>query len=149
MNSNIFNVIQADLFKDDNNQHWIADKKINQRIWDAETVKLNIPTVFGEPVVNSSGDSIDSVVERSLFRFLDHGNGLDYTSLKHNYWNKYADIILNYKQVRLKFILTPIQIKDFRFDYPIYLNQYGRYFFVKKINNWDVNKVTEIDLIVL
>ena len=150
-NSNdTFDVIQADLFKYDKD-NWVADKKINQRICikNKYGVDLKMASVFGEPVVNSSGDSIDSVVERSLFRFLDHYNGLDYTSLKHNYWNKYADIMLNYKQVRLKFILTPMQIKNFRFDYPIYLNQYGRYFFVKKINNWDVNKIIEIDLIVL
>lgn len=145
-----FNVIQADLFKYDKD-NWVADKKINQRICikNKYGVDLKMASVFGEPVVNSSGDGIDSVVERSLFRFLDHDNGLDYTSLKYNYWNKYEDIILNYKQVRLKFILTPLQLREFRFDYPIYLKQYGRYFFVKKINNWDVNKITEIDLIVL
>ena len=151
MNSTVFNTIHADLFKTDNNANFVADKKINQRICikDTETVKINMPSVFGEPVVDQDGNPIDISQDRDIYKFLDHDNGLDYTSLKHNYWNKYADIILNYKQVRLKFILTPIQIKDFRFDYPIYLNQYGRYFFVKKINNWDVNKVTEIDLIVL
>ena len=151
MNSTVFNTIHADLFKTDNNANFVADKKINQRICikNTETVKINMPSVFGDPVVDQDGNPIDISQGRDIYRFLDNDNGLDYTSLKHNYWNKYADIILNYKQVRLKFILTPMQIKNFRFDYPIYLNQYGRYFFVKKINNWDVNKVTEIDLIVL
>ena len=149
-----FDTIQANIFTQNNDSQWIKTNEINQRICikDNEKVTLNVPALFGEPneyVVDNIGNPIEMLVNRDIFKFLNSGKGLDYTSLKANYWVAYSDILNNYKQVRLKFILTPLQIRDFRFDYPIYLKQFGRYFFVKKINNWDVNKVTEIDLIVL
>ncbi|MFZ4412454.1 MAG: hypothetical protein ACOYOV_05160 [Bacteroidales bacterium] len=119
---------------------------IKQRICKLETKSMNfaVQSIFGEPTGISSGS-----VNRSVLRFEDAGNGLTYDELISTYWAKYAEVMYKFKQSKLKFILSPIQISQFRFDIPIYLKQYSRYFFVKRINSWEANKIVEIDLIVL
>ena len=119
---------------------------IKQRICKQETKSMNfaVQSIFGEPTGIASGS-----VNRSVLRFEDAGNGLTYDELVSEYWEKYAEVMYKFKQTKLKFILSPIQISQFRFDIPIYLKKYSRYFFVKRINNWEANKIVEIDLIVL
>lgn len=119
---------------------------VKQRICKIETKSMNLAmqSVFVEPTGIASG-----LINRQVYRFEDSGLGLTYDELITAYWTKYSEVMNTFKQARLKFILSPSQVSLFRFDTPIYLRQYGRYFFVKRINNWETNKVVEIDLIVL
>lgn len=133
-----------DLYELSNNSYNL--KSITQRICIPQNLDLNytIDSVYGESTGGAGGD-----ITVNVYTFENSGAGLMYEELANSYWEAYMSIINKYKQMKLKFILPVSEINKFRFDYPIYLSQYGRYFFVKRINNWEVNKVVEIDLIVL
>lgn len=61
----------------------------------------------------------------------------------------YADMLNNSFVIDAKFILLPTDVADFDFFRPIYLKQYGRYFFVNDIKNFVENKPTEVTLIAI
>ncbi|MFZ4401982.1 MAG: hypothetical protein ACOYO1_18275 [Bacteroidales bacterium] len=109
-----------------------------------ESINLGMATAYGEPTGIAPG-----ITSRHVHRFENDGNGLIYDDLIQNYWQEYSGVINKFKQCKLKFILPPKEIINFKFDIPIYLQQYSRYFFVKKINNWQPNTIIEVDLILL
>ena len=70
-----------------------------------------------------------------------------------------ADIMANYqgiidtvqqvKVLKAKFILTTIDILTFSPYTPVFLKQYGHYFYVNKISQWETGKLCEVELIQL
>ena len=66
--------------------------------------------------------------------------------------SNYADIIDTMQAVRVvtaKFNLTPVDILNFDQFTPIFLRQYGRYFYVNKISNWEAGKLCDVELLQL
>jgi len=48
---------------------------------------------------------------------------------------------------QVEFNLNPIDINKFNPKIPIYLDYYGAYFYVNKINNYETGKLTKCDII--
>lgn len=143
LSGNIWGMCKFSLFEKQENGKY-KTTNIKQRICMGidKNMNLSVQSVFGEATGISSG-----AVQRKVYCF--EGSNMTYDELVSLYWNKYSEIMNKFKQTKLKFILTPVQISQFRFDRPVYLKQYARYFFVKRINNWEANKIVEVDLIVL
>ena len=70
-----------------------------------------------------------------------------------------ADILANYQPlidtlqqvvlIKVKMILSAVDILNFDQFVPIYLRQYGRYFYVNKISNWESGKACDVELLQL
>lgn len=70
-----------------------------------------------------------------------------------------SDILANYSQlisvlqevvlVKIKMMLTPLDIYNFDQFTPIYLKQFGRYYYVNKIKDWEVGKLCTVELLQL
>jgi hypothetical protein len=64
----------------------------------------------------------------------------------------YADLISTMEKVVVitaEFLLSAIDIKNFSPFVPVYLRQYGRYFYVNKIQDWEDGKVCKVELVQL
>lgn len=64
----------------------------------------------------------------------------------------YSDLISmlqNTLILKAKFVLSPVDIITFDNIVPIYLQQYGRHFYVNKISNWEIGKTCEVELLQL
>lgn len=70
-------------------------------------------------------------------------------------WNYYIDahypniitLLENQKVLKVNMFLNVLDIYKFNFFSRIYLEQYGSYFYLNKINNWQKDKVVEVELI--
>ena len=70
-----------------------------------------------------------------------------------------SDILANYSQlinvlqevvlIKIKMMLTPLDIYNFDQFTPIYLKQFGRYYYVNKIKDWEVGKLCTVELLQL
>lgn len=70
------------------------------------------------------------------------------TKVLPNYIGRLKDDILNrYKKLTAYFALTPADIEDIDLFTPVWLEQYGYYFYIAKINNFIAGKLTKVDLI--
>ncbi len=67
-----------------------------------------------------------------------------------NYYNRLAyDILKQCRVLEAYFLLTDLDVKEFDFSIPIYLNQTGRYYYVNKISNYISGQKTKVTLIQL
>jgi hypothetical protein len=73
--------------------------------------------------------------------------GLKFERLLKSYYKTYAAAIRKPKLVKENFLLDPEDIAGFDFEIPVYLKQYGQYFFVKKINNYISGKTCLVELL--
>lgn len=72
------------------------------------------------------------------------------TYLLDNYYNRLTyDILQQCRVVEAYFLLTDLDVKEFDFSIPIYLNQTGRYYYVNKISNYISGQKTKATLIQL
>ena len=63
------------------------------------------------------------------------------------YYGSLQSILRNAKILTLKFNLSIIDIANLDFYTPIYLGQYGSYFYINKINNYVLGQLTSVELI--
>lgn len=78
------------------------------------------------------------------------GSGLDYSfDLINTFMSGYASVIEHGRKLTLTFRLNSIDLHEFDFTVPVWLSQFNRYFFVKKINNWDDGIDCQVELIQL
>lgn len=66
--------------------------------------------------------------------------------------SKYTSLIetlQSVKLIRLKMLLSVLDIYTFDQFTPIFLRQYGRYFYVNKISNWEAGKLCDVELLQL
>jgi hypothetical protein len=138
--------------------HLTQLKIINWEIQTNGTYKVSTPTpritqleaaTINLTQVGVYGETVGASAITQLLRFENSGSGLLYADLIAAHWTDYANTIEKFKQTKLKFILQPQDIVGLRFDVPVYLEQYNRYFFIKKIINWQQNTITEVELIIL
>lgn len=59
------------------------------------------------------------------------------------------DTVQQVKVLKAKFLLTTIDILNFSPYTPVFLKQYGHYFYVNKISQWETGKLCEVELIQL
>ncbi|MDR1544951.1 MAG: hypothetical protein LBS50_11240 [Prevotellaceae bacterium] len=64
-----------------------------------------------------------------------------------NYYNSFIDIFNKYKKLTVKMALTVQDIEEFNQLKPVYLEQFGSFFYVNKIRNFVANRLTEVELI--
>jgi len=63
------------------------------------------------------------------------------------HYGQLVNLFDNMEVVKVKMKLSVVDIYQFDFFKRIYLEQFGSYFFVNKITNWEKNKLTEVELI--
>lgn len=66
--------------------------------------------------------------------------------------SKYTSLIAtlqSVKLIRLKILLSVLDILNFDQFTPIFLRQYGQYFYVNKISNWEAGKLCDVELLQL
>lgn len=85
------------------------------------------------------------------FRFKGHypGAGLDYSFDLSSFFVGYRNSIETGKKLVLKFRLNSIDLHEIDYTIPVWLSQFNRYFFVKKISGWDAGVNCEVELIQL
>jgi len=72
-----------------------------------------------------------------------------YSYVVDNYYKLIGNVISQAKVLTATFNLTSLDISNFDFAKLYYIEQLGGYFFVNKINNWQANKLTEVEIIKL
>ena len=70
-----------------------------------------------------------------------------------------TDILTNYSSlisvlqevvlIKIKMLLTPLDIYNFDQFTPVYLRQFGRYYYVNKISDWEAGKLCNVELLQL
>lgn len=115
-------------------------------VYDCKKLTFNYKNIYNE-------DSFDKTIElRKAFRFIGdyHGAGLDYSfDLIPTFFAGYESVIQSGKKLVLKFRLNSIDLHEFDYTIPIWLSQFNRFYFVKKITNWDIGVDCEVELIQL
>ena len=67
-----------------------------------------------------------------------------------SYYVALAEYLLQRIQVLKEMVwLTPLDIQHFDHRKPVYLSKYGCCFYVNKINNYQPNKLTEVELVTI
>lgn len=66
--------------------------------------------------------------------------------IKNNY-QPLIDTLQRVEVLNVKMLLTAIDIQDFNPYIPIYLRQYGAYYYVNKISEWEEGKPCEVELL--
>jgi len=67
--------------------------------------------------------------------------------LKSTYYTEFINILKKTKVIIGFFMLTPADIQDFDFRIPIFVYQFGGYFYVNKIDSWVKGIPTKVELI--
>jgi hypothetical protein len=66
------------------------------------------------------------------------------------YYKVLQDGLLNNSRVvKERLRLTPIDMHNFSHAVPIFLSKYGCCFYVNKINNYQPNRLTEVELVAM
>jgi hypothetical protein len=79
----------------------------------------------------------------------DGNDGLSFNNLVDTYFGKYRAALRKPKLLKVKLALEGKDISTFDFETPVYLKQYGQYYFVKKINNYVAGKTCIVELLKL
>lgn len=92
-----------------------------------------------------------SITADKSFRFTGSypSEGVNYSFDLRTFYSGYTSVILNGKKLTLKFRLNSIDLHEFDYTIPIWLSQVNRFYFVKKITNWDIGVDCEVELIQL
>jgi len=59
----------------------------------------------------------------------------------------YSSIVLSGKKIICKLRLSSIDLHEFDYTIPVWFDQFNRYYFVKRITNWDEGVECEVELI--
>ena len=77
----------------------------------------------------------------------DKTNNLDFPSLIAKYYAEYSEMLDHAKVFTAQFWLTERDISQLDMTKPIYLEQYGLYFFINTIKEWSADRLTTVELI--
>ena len=65
-----------------------------------------------------------------------------------NYYNPfYSQMLVKYRKLTLYIVLDSYNIQQFQPLVPVYLDQFGAYFFVNKIDGFKENYLTKVELV--
>ena len=107
---------------------------------------------FDHKNVYNEDDFDGTFTTNNSFKFIGGypGQGVDYNFDLINYFiDGYSDVIQKGKKLILKFALSAIDLHEFDYTIPVWLSQFNRYYFVKRITNWDAGVNCEVELIQL
>ena len=62
-------------------------------------------------------------------------------------YNDLISILQSTLVLKAKFVLSAVDIITFDNLVPIYLKQFGRYFYVNKISSWEIGKMCDVELL--
>lgn len=62
-------------------------------------------------------------------------------------YNELIGLLQKYRKVEARMLLTQMDIAAFKHTTPVYLKQYGAYFYVNKISDWEAGQICEVELI--
>jgi hypothetical protein len=147
-----FNVLQCLAHKQSDGV-WTTDNSPKLKIGYKENIGKTLNIMYNNADGSDNGDYYTYKYATSnnlLFSGETEGYGVNYHSdLCEAFYYGYASIIESGKKLPLTFRLSAIDLHGFSYKIPIWLSQFNKYFFVKKISNWDEGKDCEIELIQL
>lgn len=79
--------------------------------------------------------------------FLQEGYNVTAEEVVRGYYTPFANVLNKALVIQASFLLTAIDIAEFDVFTPIYLKQYGRYFYVNKIDSWQSGSTCKVELV--
>lgn len=105
---------------------------------------------FSSESENESESGVDKTVEfqeLGASHFIEQGYNFTTEDVVRGYYSQYRNALASAFVLTAYFLLTAIDIAEFDVFTPIYLKQYGRYFYVNKIDSWQSGKTCKVELI--
>ncbi|MCL2596263.1 MAG: hypothetical protein FWD66_01085 [Paludibacter sp.] len=127
-----------------------------------QSVKIaNIPIITYEVQEDNSLKTSVKETKPHLCRLSDNyyshnfeGNGSNYKTTRHiptsellQYYSAFIETLNEYKYITLKMHLTEYDIENYNQLRPVYLEQFGRFFYINKIRNFTAGKLTQVELL--
>ena len=153
------NTIVLEQNTQDNNIQSKASFTIANKTLSEQKDVLNVPLesqrkqryiyqVNGEEFVPNKAPTLAKIVKDSSgdFYFIDSTQNANDIIV---YYKDYAEMLNNGFIIDVQFNLTANDVADIDFFVPIYLKQYGRYFYINEIKNFVANKPTDVTLIAI
>lgn len=113
------------------------EKKITERMVTCENLDTSIDVVFTHGASSETVSAANAFKARSLPLHLLNSLG---------YYQTISRINTKAKVIKQKFNLPAKAYNEFTHEIPIYLDQYGEYFYVNKISNYVTGKLCEAEL---
>ena len=132
---NIFKIWEKEL-QDDKS---IKYKDLSGRFYFLRHQKTTLATTLGSELLNHK----KSVTEIAIATYLN----LDWKNILINNYPSIKSILDKGKIIDALFYLTPMDVEQFTFKKPIYVEQLGSYYLVNKINSYVKGKSTKCELL--
>lgn len=64
-----------------------------------------------------------------------------------NLYDRFEEMLNKWREVEAQFLLTPIDISNLDLSKPVYIEDFGHYYYISKVNNYQYDKLTKVNLI--
>lgn len=124
--------------------------KIDNETLDKEKDLLEInveSSTYLDMVPYYNREGMDEFHELGATHFINQGSNVPAEEVVRGYYTPFANVLNKTLVVQASFLLTAIDIAEFDVFTPIYLKQYGRYFYINKIDSWQSGSTCKVELV--
>lgn len=142
-NSHIYKLWNKEVDENEGTQE-VKYKELDKRFYFIKSQDYH----FGSPTVVGSEYLIEQqTIPTATTVSIESYSGVSYSEVIKNYYSEYSNILNNSKIISVKLNLNETDISTFDFKNIYYFKQFGEYFLINKISNWQPNKLTDVELL--
>jgi hypothetical protein len=142
-NSHIYKLWNKEVDENEGTQE-VKYKELDKRFYFIKSQDYH----FGSPTVVGSEYLIEQqTIPTATTVSVESYSGVSYSEVIKNYYSEYSNILNNSKIISVKLNLNETDISTFDFKNIYYFKQFGEYFLINKISNWQPNKLTDVELL--
>lgn len=148
-------VCSVPMWVEDDKTGWKYEGKCKQRIFrtdNSNTFSIEVVQLYGEDYTAIYATNENTLI--SWFKTLpagltDTGQALDMASIILKYYPAYIKAVKSNRLFTFQMLFDAVDINRFSHRKPAYVSHFANYYFIKKILNWEANKVCNVEVLMM